>query len=106
MFPKYLTPGKKNFLNKLVLTDMEENFQNEDRQHTVLTPVKLSCTFPRRQVASACSGRQDHWVFTVSVARLSVKRRNGTVPQNRGFARWSYGSIYVDVKVDSESHVE
>lgn len=60
MFPKYLTPGKKNFLNQLVLTEMEENFQNEDRQHTVLTPVKLSCTFPRRQVASACSGRQDH----------------------------------------------
>lgn len=30
MFPKELTPGKKIFLNKLVLIGTEKNFQFED----------------------------------------------------------------------------
>ena len=53
----------------------------EDLPYKMFTPVKLNCTFPRGQLASTCNGHQEgHRTFTVSVAHLRVKYRNGAVP--------------------------
>lgn len=78
MFPKYLTPGKI-FLNKLVLIETEGNFQIEDVQCSMFTPVKLH--FPKGTAGIYLKwASRDHQMFTVSVAHLSVKCRSGSVP--------------------------